>query len=135
MTANINEVLKIKEKFPNLLAKEIEDIHKMINELRKEKPYINITTKGSSRRQVIIPIGNNNILKFISFSSKHIANINKALKNIKSDVLADFVYNNQCRLVITTNKVASLSDLGVIKRYIKSVDAIAPKDIMAPQLS
>ena len=106
----------------------------MINELRKEKPYINITTKGSSRRQVIIPMVNGNILKFISFYNKHIANINRAFKNIKSDILADFVCNDQCRLVITTNKVASLSDLGVNERYIKSVDANAPEDIIAPQL-
>ena len=47
---NINKVLKIKENFPNLLVKKIKNIQKIINKLRKEKPYINIIIKRLSRR-------------------------------------------------------------------------------------
>jgi len=46
-----------------------------------------------------------NISKFISLLEDHIANINRALKNIKSDILADFIYNNHRGLIITTNNI------------------------------
>ena len=48
-------------------------------------------TKGLSRKQVLVSISSNNLDKFIILSSKHVANINRALKNIKSDVIADFI--------------------------------------------
>ena len=35
-----------------------------------------------------------NISKFMSLSEDYIANINKALKNIKLEILANFVYNS-----------------------------------------
>jgi len=89
-STSIKEVLKIKDSFSELSLKKIKKIHKTINEPRKEKPCFTIKTKEPSRRQVIVPMGNNNISKFMLSSGKHIANINKVLKNIKSDVLADF---------------------------------------------
>ena len=52
---------------------------------------LNITTKDSSRKQVIVPISNDNKTKFIALLSKHITNINRLLKNIKSEVIADFI--------------------------------------------
>ena len=48
-----------------MLAKKIENIHNMINDFGKVKPRINMTTKGSSRRQIIVFVSNNNSLKFI----------------------------------------------------------------------
>ena len=42
---NISEILKIKNKFPNLSTKKIENVHKMINDSSKIKPRINITIK------------------------------------------------------------------------------------------
>ena len=90
LSANIKKVLKIKNLFPELSLKKIEKIYKTINKSKKKKPYLNITTKGLSRRQVIIPMGNDNISKFMLSFSKHIANINRVLKDIKSDILADF---------------------------------------------
>ena len=131
---NINEVLKIKENFPNLLVKKIKNIQKTINKLRKEKPYINIMIKGPSKRQVIILMDNNNILKFMISSSAHIANINRTLKNIKSDIVADFACANHHRLIITTNKVALSFNLYTIKNYIKNVDNIELNDIMTSYL-
>lgn len=89
-----------------------------------------MTTKNSFRRQIIILIDNNNISKFMSSSDNHITNINSALKNIKSEIMADFVYSDHYKLIITTNKVISQSNLYTIENYIKSVNTIKFKDIM-----
>ena len=40
------------------------------------------------------PMGFDNISKVIPLFNKHIFNINRTLKNIKSEILADFVYTN-----------------------------------------
>ena len=76
------------------MSKKIENIHNMINDFGKVKPRINMTTKGSSRRQIIVFVSNNNSLKFIWLFSLYIANLNRALKNIKSDIMANFVWFN-----------------------------------------
>jgi len=78
---------------------------------------------------------NDNISKFMSSSGKHITNINKALKNIKSNVLADFTWSDHQGLIVSTNKIVSLSDLSVIENYIKNIDVITTKDIMPLCLS
>jgi len=67
-------------------------------------------------------------------SNKHISNINKALKDIKSDMVANFICADQQSFTITTNKVASFLDLNTIKKYIKNIDAFNSEDIMAPRL-
>jgi len=131
---NIKEILKLKKNFPNLSSKKIKDIYKTINDSEKIKPRINMTTKNPSRRQIIISMGSANISKFMSISGKHITNINRALKNIKSEILADFVHTDYRGLIITTNKVASQSDLNTIKKYIKNVDTIKLVDIMVSYL-
>ena len=50
-----------------------------------------MTTKSSSRKQVIIPINDTNKKNFIKESSVHVTNINKALKNIKTEIMVNFV--------------------------------------------
>jgi len=57
-------------------------------------------TKESLRKQVIILVSNNNKTKFIEMSSTHITNINRVLKNIKSEVMADFIYIDQTDIII-----------------------------------
>jgi len=47
----MKSILKIKEAFPTLKAKSIDDIKRMIKDDGKPKPHINITTKGPSRKQ------------------------------------------------------------------------------------
>jgi len=49
-SASIKEVLKIKDSFPELSLKKIEEIHKTINKLRKEKSHFNMTTKKLSKK-------------------------------------------------------------------------------------
>ena len=51
-----------------------------------------MTTKGPLRKQIIVPISNDNKTKFIVSSRKHITNFNRALKNTKSEVMVDFAH-------------------------------------------
>ena len=73
---NTSEVIKIKETFPTLNAQKVDQIYKIVNSTLKSKPRIQMTTKGSSRKQIIILMSNDNILKFMKESLFHIANIN-----------------------------------------------------------
>ena len=58
-----------------------------------------------------------------SFSS-YITNLNRALKNIKSEVIVDFICMDQADITIVTNKVISSLDLQTIKKYIKNANYI-----------
>ena len=83
-----SEILKIKEMFSKLQVSKIDNIHKIINNIGKPKPKVNMITKRPSRKQVIISMNNENKAKFMESSSKHITNLNKVLKNIKLNVMA-----------------------------------------------
>jgi len=55
---------------------------------------------------------NNNLArKFIKDSSMHVANINHALKAIKSNMIADFIHVEDKEIIIMTNYVSLGSDL------------------------
>jgi len=58
--SSIKEIVKIKNNFLNLSAKKIEEVCKVLNEPKKNKPKLNITIKGLSRKQVIISTSLNN---------------------------------------------------------------------------
>ena len=88
---NTREVLKIKETFFNLQTNKIENIQKIIKENSKPRSKINIVMKEPLRKQIIVLINNDNSSKFLSESSTYISNINRTLKNIKSDIKAGFV--------------------------------------------
>ena len=66
----------------------------------------------------------NNLEKIMKLSNKHVANINRVLKNIKSDIMAAFIHADNRGLTITTNKVAFTLDLNTIKKYIKNMDVV-----------
>jgi len=73
-----------------------------------------MTTKGPSRRQVIAPIAPMNLdnaNKFMKDSSTYVTNINRVLKNIKSDIMADFICIKNRGVVITTNKITGVLNL------------------------
>ena len=88
---NTSEVLKIKEIFPSLNAKKIDQVNNIVNRQDKTKPQIKMTTKGPSRKQIIIPMSNDNVVSFMKNSSAHVANINRALCNAKTNVLVDYI--------------------------------------------
>ena len=60
-------------------------------------------------------------------------NINRALKNIKLEVMADFICIKNKRVIITTNKVASLLDLQTIKKYMHCIEADQIESLRLPQ--
>ena len=62
-------------------------------------------------------------------SNKHVVNINKVLKDIKSDVMANFIRANHRGLMIITNKVTSTSNFNTIEKYIKNVDVVDSNDV------
>ena len=121
---NTSEVIKIKKTFPVLNAQKVDQIHKIVNSTPKSKLRIQITTKDSSRKHIIIPMSNDNILKFIKESLLHVANINWALKNAKSEILVDIIRSDMASIIVVTNKVVIQSDLYIIENYITKVDNI-----------
>ena len=133
---NINNIVKIKENFPKLSNKKVKEVYKVINNSKKKKPKLNIITKGLSRKQVIIPINSiiTNRFIFIMISNEHIENINRALKSIKSDVTANFIWADHKEVVITTNKIVSTLDLNTIKKYIKNMDTVNSHKVISPRL-
>ena len=76
----IKDIMKIKENFPNLSTKKIKKVYKILNELKKDKLKLNITTKELLRKQVIVLMSSVNLERFMILSNKYISNINRALK-------------------------------------------------------
>ena len=67
----------------------------------------------------------------IKDSSMHIININRILKNIKSSVMADYIRVDGKSIIITTNNIASPSDLQAIKKYVKSVSCVNTNQVQS----
>ena len=133
--SNTKSVLKIKEVFPTLKAKNINNIQHIIKSNSKPKPWINMTTKSIPRKQVIVPMNNTNKNNFMKESSVHITNINKVLKNIKTDVMVDFIWKDLNGITIVTNKVASTLELQTIENYVKNANHINAEGVKTPRLS
>ena len=93
-----------------------------------------MTTKGLSRKQVIVLMNCDNIKKFMGESSNHVSNLNRALKSIKLDVMVDFIHLDPMDITIVTNKVTSALDLQSIDNYIKSVNSIDSTGVDVPHL-
>jgi len=70
-----------------------------------------MTTKGPSIKQVIISMDNDNISNFMKNSLLYVSNINRFLRNTKSEVLVDFICFDPLGVMIVTNKVSLQSDL------------------------
>ena len=85
--------------------------------------------KGPSRKQIIVLINNDNKTKFMEDSSTHVSNLNRALRNIKSEVIVDFVHQELASIVIVTSKIALELKLQTIKNYIKNTNQIEAKKV------
>ena len=68
----------------------------------------------------------NNILILVN---EHAANINRALKNVKSNILVNFIYLDKLGITITSNLVVSQLDLLVIERYMKSINNVSSDNV------
>ena len=123
-SVSTSEVLKIKETFPSLNAQKIDQVNSIVNGQNKEKPRIKMTTKGPSRKQIIIPMSNENIVSFMKNSSLHVANINRSLRNAKTDILVDYIRSDNAGISVIVNKIAQQSDISIIDKYIKNSNDI-----------
>ena len=94
-----------------------------------------MTIKGPSCKQVIIPMSGDNKMNFMNKNNAHVFNMNRALKNIKSDVVVDFICSDNMGIIAVTNKVASSLDLQTIKQYIKGTNCINFNKVDSPRLS
>jgi len=71
------------------------------------KPKINMMTRGLSRKEIIIPMAKMNAELIINLAHIHISNVNKCLKNSKSDIIVDFIHVTNNGIIITINKPAN----------------------------
>ena len=134
-TSNIvRETLKIKDTFPNLQNKKIEQVQKLISGDHKPKPCINMTTKGPFHKQVIVPMNTDNARKYMKDASIHVININRALKSIKPNIIPDFIKLDDKGIIIFTNNIANPSDLQEIKRYVKNFLVVEEDQIESSRL-
>ena len=134
--SNTREVLKIKETFLSLKAKNIDNIQKIINENNnpKLKSHLNLTMKELSHKQIIVLMSSDNKKNFMDESNTYVLNMNRVLKNIKFNILVDFICTNAANIIIITNKVASSLDLPTIKQYIKDTNCINSNKVDSPRL-
>jgi len=133
---NMDEVLKIKKAFFTLNAEKIDQVNNIVKGIVKSKPKIQMTTKGPSRKQVIIPMSKDNIDSFMKNSSLHIVNINRQFCNAKSEILVDYIQAEPLGITIVTNKVSQQSDLMIINQYIKNsndVNALQVNELCLPK--
>jgi len=126
------DILKIKEAFPALNAKKIDQVNNIVKGNPKLKLRIQMTTKGLLRKQVIISMSKDNINAFMKNSSLHVANINRQLCNVKLEVLIDYIQANPLGITIITSKVCQQSDLLIIDQYVKNstdINALQVKEL------
>ena len=79
-------------------------------------------------------MGNDNIDKFMKNSLIYVANLNRNLRNAKSKVLVDFIHSDLLEVTVVTNKVLLLSDLLIIKKYVKNSENIDSFQVDTPHL-
>ena len=72
--------------------------------------------------------------KFMSNFSDHIININRLLKNIKSEYKADYIRADKSGIIIVPDKVASSLDLQTMEKYVKNSNQIDIDKIESPRL-
>jgi len=133
---NISNILKIKENFPKLLNKKIEEINKTIfGKVDKLRPRINMMTKSPSRKQIIVSMSIDNANKFMSVSSEYIANFNRSLRNAKINLMVDFICTDHQGLIVIFNRVVSQLEINIVSTYIKNCNNIDTNDIQDTCLS
>ena len=90
--SHIEDIVQVKEAFPALSVDEVGKVLKIKNSGEgNKKPKINMTTRGPSRKEVIILMAKHIAELIVNSAHIHIANINKCLRNSKSDIVADFI--------------------------------------------
>ena len=130
LSSKVENTLQVKEVFLSLSADEVKKILKVKNSSEgKMKPKLNMTTRGPSRKEVIIPMTKSNAELIMKSAHKHIANINEYLKNSNSDIIADFICLSNNGIIITMNHPANITELSRIENFLKKIDNIDPVSI------
>ena len=80
-------------------------------------------------------MNSNNVERIMVKSNTHIFNINRLLKEVKSNVLANFICFDNKDIVIMTNKIAAFSNLNIMEKYVNKVNNINASNIMSLRLS
>jgi len=93
-----------------------------------------MTMKGPSRKQIIVLISKVKVNNILALANEHITNINRALKNIKLNVMVDFIWPDNLGITIISNLVVSQSDLQAMERYVKSIDNVSLDEVQVPRL-
>ena len=75
---------------------------------------------------------NNSI--FMKNSALHVTNINRQLRNTKSEVLVDYIQSDPLSITVITNKVSQQSDLQIINQYVKNSSDINALQVEEPRL-
>ena len=78
---------------------------------------------------------NDNISRFLASLGKHVTSLNRILKSIKSDTFIDFIRSDYCGLIVTSNKIASSSDLDIIESYIKNINLVNANNVQLAYFS
>ena len=79
-------------------------------------------------------MGSNNVERVMAQSNFHVTNITRSLKDLKLEVVVDFITFDNKSIIITTNKVVATSDLNIVGEYMKNLNDINSSDIMSPKL-
>ena len=123
--SHIEDIVQVKEVFPTLSADEVGKVLKIKNSRGdNRKPKINMTTRELSRKEVIILMTKHIAELIVNSAHIHITNINKCLRNSKSDIVADFIQSTNNGIIITTSKPANDLNLAIIEKYLKSIQNI-----------
>ena len=78
--SSIENVLKIHEAFPALLSKKIIEMYNTVFEPQTQKhPKISMTTKGPSRKHIMVPITENNRNLILYLADTHVNILNRHL--------------------------------------------------------
>jgi len=93
-----------------------------------------MTTKGLFHKQIIIPIGTKNTERIVIQANKYVKNINRLLQNIKSEIVANYIWSDNKGIIITTNKVVVFSNLNMVEKYIKNLNDVDSSNIISPRL-
>ena len=134
--SHIEDILRVKEAFPALLANEVGKVLKIRNSRESsKKSRINMMTRGPSRKEVIIPMAKHIAELIVNSAHTHITNVNKCLKNSKLDIVANFICITYNRIIITTNKPANDLNLSTIEKYLKSIQNVDSDSIESLHLS
>ncbi len=78
-----------------------------------------MTMKEPFKKQIIIPMGTNNMDRIMVSSNIYVSNMNRLLKDIKLEILINFIQADNKGIIVITNKIAATSDLNVMEKYMK----------------